>query len=357
MRWLKIPKSSGVRICLAAAGWLAVIAALHFYLNAPSRTGKLVRMGYMPVVTNLAAPLVDYVTRSDKVHFEAVKFSSFSDMGQAFRSGAIQAAFIIAPLAIRLFEQGVPLKVVYIGNRNESTLVVRAGLKIDSASDLAGKTIAVPIFYSGHFLALRRYMREHHLGKNAINIVQVPPPDMPAALASAQIDGYFVGEPFASEAIASGIGKRFLNVESIWPKFICNVLIVREELICAHPRWVRRLVAMAVGSGLWAQTHEDEAIKIVSSYWGMEPRVIEYTFSHPPGRFRFDLFVPVAAEFNQIASEMRTDNLLRANINVGAMVEDRFASAARRYFAGPVDKLSSIRWSPGKGPRMQAAQK
>lgn len=348
-----LPKSSAYRIGLSAVAWLAVIAALHLYLNGEGHSGDIVRMGYMPVVTNLAAPLADYVTRGDTLHFEAVKFSSFSDMGEAFRSGAIQAAFIIAPLAIRLFQQGTPLKIVYIGNRNESTLVMRAGLEVKLPSDLAGKTIAVPIKYSGHFLALKRYLRNHHLEHAGVNIVEVPPPDMPAALASSQIDGYFVGEPFASEAIATGIGKRFLDVESVWPQFICNVLIVRTELIEAHPQRVRELVATAAGSGLWAKTHVKEAVKISSSYWGMEPHIIEYAFSHPPGRFRFDLYVPVPGEIEAMVRQMRLDGLIGGPVDVGAMVEDRFAKAARQYFAGPVNNLSSVK---GVLP-MKAAQR
>ncbi len=357
MRRQLIPKSIGVRICLTACAWLVVITALHLYLGGGKRAGNLVRMGYMPVVANLAAPLVDYVTREDNLRFEAVKFSSFSDMGQAFRSGAIQAAFIIAPLAIRLFEQGTELKVVYTGNRNESTLVVRRGLKIESASDLVGKTIAVPIRYSGHYLALKRYLREHHLDEAGIDIVEVPPPDMVAALASSQIDGYLVGEPFGGQAIASGIGKRFLDVESIWPKFICNVLIVRTELIRSHPERVQELVTAAVGSGIWAGAHMGEAAKVVSPYWGMDPRLVQYDFSHPPGRFRFDLYVPVAGELNEIAREMRRDNLIKGVVDVDAMVEDRFARVARQYFAGPVENLSSIKRSPGTGLRMQAAKR
>ena len=62
-------------------------------------------MGYMPVISNLAAPILDYVTKDgDGVRFEAVKFSSFAEMAEALRNGHIQVAFIIAPLAIVLDE-------------------------------------------------------------------------------------------------------------------------------------------------------------------------------------------------------------------------------------------------------------
>jgi len=348
--------STGSQIGLIAVAWLLVITMSHLYLNRDRQKANLVRIGYMPVVANLAAPLVDYVTKGDNPYFEALKFSSFSEMGEAFRSGHIQAAFIIAPLAIVLFEQGVPLKVVYIGNRHESTLVMRAGVKCESPSDIAGKTIAVPLRYSGHFLAIKRYLREHYLDPSAVNIVEVPPPEMPVALASSEIDGYFVGEPFGSKALANGTGKRFLDVESVWPKFICNVLIVREELIRTHPQWVRQLVATAARSGVWAGGHVDEAIKIVSNYWGQDPGDIQYAFSHPPDRFRFDLYVPVATELNEMLQEMRRQGLVTTDMDTDAMVEDRFAKAVRQDSAGPPEDVFSIKRDPGAGSQAQAAR-
>jgi len=173
--------SAGLQISAAALLWLVGITVSHLVLNGESRTANRVLMGYMPVVSNLASPLVDFATRGDDPRFEALKFSSFSEMAEAFRSGHIQAAFIIAPLAMMLFEQGVPLKIVYIGNRHESTMVVAASAKCDSASDLAGKTIAVPMRYSGHFPALKRYLREHGLKPSRCACVEVPPPKCPRA--------------------------------------------------------------------------------------------------------------------------------------------------------------------------------
>ena len=167
--------SAGLRIGVIAFLWLLLVTWSHMVLNKECGFRNRVIMGYMPVVSNLAAPLADFATKGDDLHFEALKFSSFSEMGEAFRSGHIQAAFMIAPLALMLFDQGVPLKIVYIGNRHESTMVVRASARYDSASDLIGKTIAVPLRYSGHYLALKRYLREHGLTPSDVRIIEVPP--------------------------------------------------------------------------------------------------------------------------------------------------------------------------------------
>jgi len=346
--------STSFRIGVIAIVWLVSISVLHYFLNGEDRTKNRILMGYMPVITNLAAPLVDCATRGGDLYFEAMKFSSFTDMAEAFRSGHIQAAFIIAPLAMMLSEQGVPLRVVYIGNRHESTMVVRADGQYNSVTDLAGKKIAVPLRYSGHYLALKRYMRSRGLSDSSVNIVEIPPPEMPSALAASEIDGYFVGEPFASKAIHSGVGKRFLDAESIWPNFICNLLIVREELIKSHPEQVERLVRTAVRSGLWARDHVDEAIGIVAGYWGQDPDFIRYVFSHPPDRFRFDLYTPVAEEMDEMAAEMRREGFLTATSGGKALIEDRFTKGISDSTNSPKDFFSSL--GQGKVLREQATR-
>ena len=348
--------SAGTRIGILAFAWLGTICLLHLVLNGEEQSAHRVRMGYMPVISNLAAPLLDFTSREDDLYFEAIKFSSFSEMGEAFRAGHIQAAFIIAPLALMLFEQGVPLKIVYIGNRHESTLVMRSGLQCNSPSDIAGKTIAVPLRYSGHLLALKRYMRENGLRENDVRIVEIPPPEMPVALAASQIDGYFVGEPFGSKALESGTGKRFLNVEDTWPKFICNLLIVRDELIRSHPDRVRKMVATAAASGLWAREHTGEAMEIVNSYWGQDPRVIRYAFSNPSGRFRFDLYAPVAEELEEMAREMSREGMLKKEFDGHRIMDDRFATAVSKESPAALQSTFTSRLESLAGPRARTAK-
>ncbi len=316
-----------MRAAAVAVVWLLLISTLHARLNGERKARERVLMGYMPVVTNLAAPLLDAASRDREVRFDAIKFASFAEMSEAFKAGHIQVAFIIAPLALVMHQQGVPLRVVYIGNRHESTLVGRKDLPGDDLRQLTGKTIAVPIRYSGHLLALKRSLRQLGLPDDAIHLVEIPPPDMPAALATGGIDGYFVGEPFAIKAMRDGSAKRLIHVEQIWPKFICNLMIVRNELIESKPEVVQRLVAGAVKSGLWAQGHLDEATQIVSRYWGQDPMFVRHVFDATPGRFRFDLYRPDVVEIEEMAQEMRLARLVDGPLDVRALVDDRFAKA------------------------------
>jgi NitT/TauT family transport system substrate-binding protein len=321
--------------------WLVFISWLHFRLNNRPVNQEVVRMGYMPVVTNLAAPLLDYVSRhGDGVHFEAVKFSSFAEMAEALRNDSIQAAFIIAPLAIVLRQQGVDVKVVLIGNRHESTLVARKTLNAKRLEDLAGRTIAVPMRYSGHNLCLLKMIEEKGLA-GKIRVVEMNPPDMASALTSGALDAYFVGEPFAAQTVLSNDADVVAYVESLWPDFICNLVLVKNSWIDANPSVVQKLVEMAARSGLWAGRHPDKAARIASGYWNQSVELVNYAMTTPSGRVVYDRFIPKTAEIQTLADLMVHYNLA-GQADITGLVDDRFAQAAS---IDGIDDLESIRLS------------
>ncbi len=316
------------KIILLALVWLIVIGLLHRYLNMESERRKIIKMGYMPVITNLAAPLLDYASaRTDtKVRFKALKFGSFAEMAEALRSNEIQVAFIIAPLSIVLRQQGEDVKVVLIGNRNESTMVVRHDMGAKTLANLVGKTIAVPMRYSGHNLGILRAISEAGLS-GQIKVVEMNPPDMASALSSGALDGYFVGEPFAAQTLKSEKSDRLFFAEDIWPGFICNLVLVRNQLIKQDEETVRYLVEGAVRSGLWAQGHLNQAAVIASQYWGQPVDLVEYAMNTPKGRTVFDRYIPVPKELQEMA-DLMVQYKLSASADIDGLIEDRFARHA-----------------------------
>ena len=119
---------------------------------------------------------------------------------------------MIAPLAMKLREQGVPVKIVYLGHRDGSTVIVRKDLPAQSLRDLRGKTFAIPSKYSNQYLVIRKLMEDQGVGPDEIKFVELPPPDMPGAIAAKAIDAYFVGEPHAAKAELDGSGRVLYHV-------------------------------------------------------------------------------------------------------------------------------------------------
>ncbi len=326
------------RILIIALVWLTLISALHYWLNGDHEDRRVIRLGYMPVITNLAAPLLDHATKGAKsTRFEAMKFSSFSEMGEALRNDKIQGAFIIAPLSVVLRQQGEDIKIVYIGNRHESTLVTKKELNISSLHELVGKTLAVPIRYSGHNLSILQLMEKEGL-TGQIKIVEMNPPDMATSLATGALDAYYVGEPFAARSLKSGNGKLLHYVEEVWPNFICNLLIVKQKFIEKDPDAAKMLVQGAARSGLWARANMKQAAEIASKYWNQPIDLVEYALNTPTNRIRYDQFTPKQAEMQQIADLMVHFGLLQKN-DITGLVEDKFAKATN---VGDISDFESI---------------
>lgn len=315
-------------VILISLAWFVLISASHYYLNFEHGHRVLIRMGYMPVITNLAAPLLDYASRDGEgIRFEALKFSSFAEMGEALRSGEIQAAFIIAPLAVVLHQQGAGVRIVYIGNRHESTLVYRKELKVKDFSDLADRSIAVPMRYSGHNLSARQLAEKYGVTGAKLNIVEMNPPDMASALATGALDAYFVGEPFAAQTIKSGDAKVLYYVSQVWPGFICNLLLVKKEYLEKHRDRITQLVQAAARSGMWAKKRPKEAAAIVAKYWNQPLDLVEYALQTPPNRIVYDRFVPKEQEIQYLADQMVRFGLLEKS-NISSLVDDSFATNA-----------------------------
>jgi len=315
--------------------WLVFISYMHFLLNTEHSERKILSLGYMPVITNLAAPILDHASRnSGDIRYKAIKYSSFAEMAESLRNGQIEAAFMIAPLSIVLRQQGEDVRVVYIGNRHESTFVARKALNVKSLNDLIGKTVAVPMRYSGHNISVLKLIEEKGL-TGRINVVEMNPPDMAAALSTGSLDAYYVGEPFAAQTLKSGDADLVHYVEDVWPGFMCNLVVVRQDFIDENPELVRNFVQGAVRSGLWAKKNRKEAIKIAVDYWNQSESLVKYAMTTPADRIVYNQYVPVEKEFQYMADLMKQLNLLESS-NITGLVDDQFAKNAY------LDKISTL---------------
>src|SRR5947208_12145769 len=103
-------------------------------------------------------------------------------------SNKMQAAFMVAPMAIALRAQGVPIKVVYLGHRYGSAVVVQKDGPVKTFADLRGRVVAIPSRFSDERLILFRAMKVFGIKPNEIKLLEMAPPDVAGALAAKAID-------------------------------------------------------------------------------------------------------------------------------------------------------------------------
>src|SRR5690606_8077445 len=91
-------------------------------------------------------------------------------------------------------------------HRDGTALMVRKDSGIRTIPDLRGKTVAVPNRFSNQRLLIFRALRDHNIPYDAVKLLEMPPPDMPAALYAKAVDGISSGEPFMGQTELDGYG-------------------------------------------------------------------------------------------------------------------------------------------------------
>jgi len=318
------------------AGLVLVVAVLAFVRFKPwhflshqsaqqQGAGSQLKVGFLPVTCHLTCPVTDYATRtSTMTHFESQRFTDFPTIVESIKSGRLDATFMIAPLAMKLREQGVPVKICYLGHRDGSTVIVRKDLPAQSLRDLKGKTFAIPSKYSNQYLVIRKLMEDQGVKPEEIKFVELPPPDMPGALAAKAIDAYFVGEPHAAKAELDGSGRVLYHAKDIWPHFISCVLVVTEKLIKERPEVVRDLVRGIAESGEWAETHRIEAAKVVSPYFRQDEKLVRYVLTQPPDRVSYRMLTPTDEDLQKIQDMALKAGVLTKAISMSDLIDREF---------------------------------
>ncbi len=135
------------------------------------------------------------------------------------------------PLAIA-YARNVGLKIVWIDGREQDYFVGNANLKSPSA--LRGKTFGEPIGSIAQFL-LDQYLTQHGVNPSATHVVNIPPPAMPAALKSGEINGALIWPPASIKMAQQGGTVLYHTTDT-------DFIGLSSQFIAAHPSEAQTLV-------------------------------------------------------------------------------------------------------------------
>ena len=280
---------------------------------------------------HLTCPVTDFASRtSPTTRFDSQLFTDFPTVVDAIKSGRLEASFMIVPLAMRMREQGIPVKICYLGHRDGSEVIVQKNLldadgkPVKDLRGLRGKTFAIPSRYSNQNLVIHKLMEEQGVRQDEIKFVELPPPDMPTALNSKAIDAYFVGEPFGAKAELDGCGRVLYYAKDIWPHFISCCLVVHEKLIKPRPGVVADLVRGIAQSGEWAETHREDAAKIASPYFRQNEKLVKYVLTQPSDRVSYRMLTPTDEDLQQIENMALKMGVLTKPVLMSDLIDRQF---------------------------------
>ena len=260
--------------------------------------------------------------------FRSQKFTDWATVKEALIARSIDAVFILAPMAMQLRADGVPVKVVYLGHRDGTAIIVGTDSGIDDFGDLRGKTVAIPSRFANQNILMHRMMKKWNMPPDSIELREVPPPEHPSALRAGGIDGYIVGEPFAAQAEVDGYGKVLYHTKDIWEDFISCVLVVREELIDEDRDIVQELVDGIAKSGKWLDQdmdHRMNAAEVAAEhYYLQDPELLKFVLSKPVDRVKYTNLAPLKGDFDEIMELAHEIGVLSRRVDFEEYVDDSF---------------------------------
>jgi NitT/TauT family transport system substrate-binding protein len=262
-----------------ARGGLAALLAAGAMDPARGAGDDVVRIGYLPI-TDASALLVAHA----KGYFEdaglkvepPVLVRSWPALVEGFAAGKFNLVHLLKPIPVWMrYNNKFPVKILAWGHTNGSGLVVGGDSGITTFSELGGRRIAVPFWYSMHNIVLQYALRQSGItpvikpegapvAKDECTLQVLPPPDMPTALAARKIDGYIVAEPFNALG-ETRVGARMLRFTGdIWRNHPCCVICTQEGNVSERPEWTRKAVDAVVRAHVYASQHKAEIAKLIS---------------------------------------------------------------------------------------------
>lgn len=293
-------------------------------------------VGGLPVTCNLTLPVACMAkaasnarTGSASAAFEYSKYSGWPEIKESLMTGRIQAAYMLAPLVMDLTDRRIPLKIVSLGHRSGAVIMVRTDSAHKSFKDLRGKRIAIPSRFAVDFLFLRKMLAREGMTPKDITVIEMPPPDMPAALYAKAVDAYCTGEPFGAAAQRAGYARVLSMTRNEWRNYICCVLTVREELIRDNRALVQDLVNHVQAAGNWldaAPVNRAKAVAIASGrkYFNQDPAVLKFVMENPADRVTYGDLRMLRPEFDELMKLSLQGGTLKKPVAYESYVDESF---------------------------------
>ena len=176
-------------------------------------------------------------------------------------------------IPVRIISQGV--QAAPSTAQSWDGLMVKANGPIHSPKDLEGKTVAVNALKNMNELAVRTVLNRQGVDVSKIRFIEVPFPDMPAAVKTGRVDAATAVEPFVTASEADGARKLLSFFAGMQPKMTIATYFAITPYIAKHTDVVKRFTTAMNKSLAYAQSHHAAVRSIVGTYTKIPPAVAQ----------------------------------------------------------------------------------
>jgi NitT/TauT family transport system substrate-binding protein len=283
---------NGLRMPLAALGAAALLAVAGCGGDdagggggggATQQTTK-VKVGVLPIsnVAPLYLGMKKGFFRDEGLQIEPAPAQSGNEIVTAMVSGDLQFGFLGYVPATSGRAQGLPLKLIAnadngaeTANKEWTQLMVSKDSPIRDVKDLAGKTIAVNALKGVGEVVIKAALDKRGVNPNSIKLLEVPFPEMPAALERGRVDVIWAPEPFLTSVLGQGAREIEAPLTTLGKRFPNGTYATTEQYLGDSEDKVERFARAMNKSSEYATAHPEEARATIPDFTKIPADVAE----------------------------------------------------------------------------------
>lgn len=161
------------------------------------------------------------------------------------------------------------------GSNDVHALIVPTDSTLASVKDLAGKTVAINTLGNINEAAMRALAEKAGIAPDSIRLVEVPFPDMAAALAKGSVQAALVLEPFVTAAVSRGAAKVLdPSPHAVFGSpYLMGGWFAKRAWLKDHPAEAAAFLRAVTKASAFIAGHPDKAREILSQRTKLAPEL------------------------------------------------------------------------------------
>ncbi|WP_277965003.1 ABC transporter substrate-binding protein [Pseudomonas sp. RIT-To-2] len=253
----------------------ATLSALTLATSAFA-ADKPLRIGYVFAMANAPALIADKegFYKQEGLDVDLKALGDGPVIQQALAAGELDVAYVGTPPVYQWYSRGLKSTILAKVNYGQAAVLVGDHSPVRQLQDLKGKKLAGVKKGSGMDVLLRGYVLKEKAGLDPdhdLNIIDMPPGNMNAALDRGIVDAAFTWEPFVSQAVLRGSARVLLDVNQALPQYPWYVVIALPKTLQERPDDVVKLLRAHRKAVAFLNEHPAEANRIIADAFRLEP--------------------------------------------------------------------------------------
>ncbi len=287
-------------------------------------------VGILPIVTN--APLALGIEKGFFAEEGLAVTTQLAQGGAALLpavvSGQYDFAFSNNVSLLLARAKGLPIRIVAAASSAgvdpepiDEALVVPADSPVQSVAELSAATVAVNTLNNIVEVANRVALEQGGVDLSTVEFIEIPFPDMPAALEQGRMEAAHIAEPHLTRAVQNGARIIAHPYRIVQPDVHISSWFTTDQFIASNPDVVERFTRALERSRIYALEHTDEVRAFIPQFLRLEPALAsEIALGTSPGG---------------MPSERSLTSLYDASVRFGLLPPDALPDVTELLHRGP----------------------